>query len=177
MALIVEDGTLVASANSYVSLADASAYFTLYGEPAEWEEGYILLQEEARRVGTQYIDAFYAGRWEGSKRTSTQARSWPRDGVHDDSDFIISSDTIPQKLKDATCESALEHIKRKATGGLLPTLENSGSIRSESFSIGGAITETTEYVEPKGQLIKLPIVDGLVRDYIGSGSAVSMWRA
>ena len=176
MALIVEDGTGLANADAYVSLADADAYFVLYREPTEWEESYDPVREEAIRMATQYLDTHYAARWEGGKTTRTQALSWPRVDVYDDARWLVASNVLPKKLKDATCEAALEHIKRASTGGLQPTLTDSSTIAKERTVIGGAITEEIEYMSPKEQAIYLPVVEGFLRDFIGSASTVSLWR-
>ncbi len=143
MALIVEDGTGKSDAESFVSLADADDYFTKYGEPAE----------TALRMGTQYIEVSKAGQWEGKKRLSTQALAWPRNEVYDESGYLVLSNTIPSRLKQATCEAALEWLKRKDSGGLLPTQESSGTISRERIKLGD-LEEEIEYMSPKGQQIE-----------------------
>lgn len=78
MALIVEDGTGLADADSYISLADARTYAENYGYslPATDPEAEILI-----RQGTLDVDA---NEMKGSKLLDTQSLSVPRVDVYCD---------------------------------------------------------------------------------------------
>ena len=97
MAIIVEDGTLVAGANSYASEAELAAYADLRGIVITGIESELLI------TAMDYIEsrAFL-----GTKKSVDQALVWPRNGVYIDG-FLIADDAIPQLLKDAQMEAAL----------------------------------------------------------------------
>lgn len=116
MALTVETGAVVAGADSYIALADASTYFTNHGSPSEWADATDAVREAALRYATQWIDANFS--WKGEIVDSDQVLDWPRAGVFDDENRLISSTSIPRLLKDAQCEAALEHLKSSLIAGL-----------------------------------------------------------
>lgn len=75
MALIVEDGTGLATAESYVSVSDADAYHVSFGN-TDWA-GYSTEQKEiALRRATVYIDSNYT--FAGEKYRLAQRLEWPR---------------------------------------------------------------------------------------------------
>jgi hypothetical protein len=176
MANIVEDGTGKVDANAYASVADANAYFASYGEPTGWRVQDVE-REEAMRQATEYLDKRYAGRWEGTKVTSTQALSWPRGGVFDDSNYALAQNVIPEKLKRATYKVAIRYLNLKALGeDLMPDIDEPGGIQSESLNIGGAISESITYAGSKSMTRRFPEVDALVADFIGPLSSVRLRR-
>lgn len=77
MSLIVEDGTGLPNAESYISVADADAYLAARGLVA-WTPLDTALKEQALRRATDYMSEFYGRRWEGYRVTSTQSLDWPR---------------------------------------------------------------------------------------------------
>lgn len=101
MALIVEDGTGLSTAESYISVADADTYIAAYkGADALWDAATEADKEIAARQATQYIDGLY--NWKGVVLTSTQALDWPREGVYDERDLLVEG--IPTNLENATAE-------------------------------------------------------------------------
>ena len=97
MALIVENGTRVPGANSYVSLAEfkawADARSITYGADAT-VEGQILRAMD-------YIESLA---FVGFKETQDQALQWPRVNVVIDG-FGLAASTIPTELKSAVYEA------------------------------------------------------------------------
>lgn len=75
MSLTVEDGTGLATADSYASRADADAYHAARGNAA-WAAASTDARDAALRKATQYLDTRY--RWVGNRSTLTQALEWPR---------------------------------------------------------------------------------------------------
>lgn len=75
MPLTVEDGTGLATADSYASRADADAYHAARGNAA-WAAASTDARDAALRKATQYLDTRY--RWVGNRSTLTQALEWPR---------------------------------------------------------------------------------------------------
>ena len=109
MAFTVEDGTGLAAANSYVSLADAGAYFADRGN-ATWENADDDLKEAALVRASFALDGIYGGRWPGYCATQDQALAWPRVDAVDSAGYEISSATVPQAVKNAACEAALVEL-------------------------------------------------------------------
>jgi len=101
MALIVEDGTGLSTAESYISTADADTYIASYkGANATWDGATTAAKEIAARQATQYLDGKYA--WIGQIETSTQALGWPRAYAYDEIGALI--DGLPTKLVQACAE-------------------------------------------------------------------------
>ena len=122
--LTVETGSVVALANSYVSLVEFAAFIGSIPQPAATDPEL----ERALILATRYIDGHYRNRWKGSRvLPQTQPLQWPRYGIRLEAsssilggiyttgggvqinNYILST-TIPQRLKDATCEAALRAL-------------------------------------------------------------------
>lgn len=157
MAHVVESGSGSSTANAYLSAADADTYFTDHGAPAAWT-GATAVKEQALRMATQYLDATYAGRWRGTKGSSTQALAWPRIAAVDDDGYWYASDDLPVALEQATAEAALRYLE---DGELLPDIDAPGVIASESVEVGPIATSTT-YLGGKSQVVHRRKVDMLV---------------
>jgi hypothetical protein len=101
MAIIVEDGTGTnPAANSYVSVTDLTDFATLRGITFTGDEEVLLIN------AMDYVEAVRDD-FKGSKTSSTQPLQWPREGVWIDN-YAIDSDVIPQELKNAQMQAAIE---------------------------------------------------------------------
>ena len=121
MALIVEDGTGKADAESFISVADADAYFAARGVTA-WAALSTAAKEEALRKATDYMQQQYRGRWKGWRNTAAQALEWPRAGVLDDDPMQLAYlpvDQVPVEVQRACAELA----SRASAADLSPDLE------------------------------------------------------
>lgn len=118
MALIVEDGTGLAGAESFISVAGADAYLTSRG--SDWSSMSTTEKEQALRRATDYMEQMYRERWAGQRVTTTQALSWPRYFVpiKDASDGYSywPSDAVPTLVANACAALAL----KAAAGDLAP---------------------------------------------------------
>lgn len=99
MAIIVEDGTIVSSANSYASEAELTTFFsnrnlTLSGD---------YTNEQLLLLAMDYIESL---QFKGVKRTREQTLQWPRLDVHIDG-YYNNSDTIPTELKNGLMQTAV----------------------------------------------------------------------
>lgn len=126
MALVTEDGTGKADAESFVSLPDAETYFTNHVAPAKWSAATDAQKEAALRYATAWVDLGFD--WSGSVVSTTQALSWPREGVADRDGREIASSVVPQSVQDATCEVAAAHLSKAvnevlARGGKISRLK------------------------------------------------------
>jgi len=104
MALIVEDGSIVANANSYVDLTFARAYATARG----FDLPAVDVDLEALLLrAVDYLEAKRA-KFQGTKTEPlTQTMQWPRYNVEIDCSNI-DSDYIPVELKNAQSQLAVE---------------------------------------------------------------------
>lgn len=101
MALIVEDGTGIAGAESYVSVVDAQARAALFDWDFPTDE---TEAEQVLRKGALYLEQ-YRNRYQGVKLTTTQGLQFPRTGVYIDG-VLQEPAPIPQLLIDAQIRSA-----------------------------------------------------------------------
>lgn len=105
MAVIVEDGTGLEDANSYVDEAEARAYAEARGIelPADDAEVSAMLI-----AAMDYLEA-QRQRFQGSKtHPGVQALQWPRTGVILDCSYALPGNVIPSELKQAQMALALE---------------------------------------------------------------------
>jgi hypothetical protein len=116
MSLVVEDGTGMASAEAYCSVAAADARATAFGN-ATWT-GTTAVKEAALRAATRYMGQAYRNRWAGYRRLHAQALDWPRYGVEVDA-FPVAYDAIPADIVNACADLAVKAL----AGDLAPDLE------------------------------------------------------
>jgi hypothetical protein len=112
-----------ANANSFLTAAEADAYFETRLEIPEWsdvdsEEAMLIMATRLmvalfspmRKLvrGKSMSDSYYLIRptWTGLPASTTQVLPWPRTGMFDRNGNALSSSVIPQELKDATAELA-----------------------------------------------------------------------
>lgn len=97
--LIQEDGTGIANANTYITLAEYDTYIDEHGltdgTEADAKTGRIIQAKD-------WVEA-QEGRYQGRKDSDEQALVWPRSWVVI-YDFSLEANTIPQQLKDAQAQ-------------------------------------------------------------------------
>ena len=169
MSLIVEDGSVVAGAESYLSLADADSYHT-DRDNTKWT-GVDAEKEAALRKATDHLRQAYRLRWKGMPVSAVQDLDWPRSGVivedwAEDLGEELGTDVVPQEVKSVTAELAL----RALDGSLAPDLPRGGRIKSEKVDVIAVSYETgaptgTRYPAVERTLAPLlkPIRRNLVR--------------
>ena len=127
MSLIVEDGSIVAGAESYISVLDANIYHANRGNSA-WTETETSAKEAALRKATDYMLQVCRTRWQGWKVAETQALDWPRNSVYVDQTInynnqitahLIPNNVVPLEVKKACAEYALKAL----SGELFADLE------------------------------------------------------
>lgn len=104
MACAIDDTVGGASANSYASIADTTAYYEshLYGDA--WTDASADEQCRALVMATRMLDTWFD--WQGDVASSTQALLWPRDGVYGPSGYEEATDEIPALIREAVMELA-----------------------------------------------------------------------
>jgi hypothetical protein len=176
------------AAESYFSIAEADTYFTNRNNSA-WT-GVTAAKEAAARLGTQYIENTYRGRWVGLTATQTQALAWPRvDGarggqgrafgygwlfpLYDINGWPIDSTTIPAQVKNAAMEAALLALSGTS---LEPTLERGGQVKSLSEQVG-PISTSTVWADGASARDTYTAIDGYLRGLVMSSNNVRLVRA
>jgi hypothetical protein len=91
--------------NVYTIVADADAYLGASLYATDWTGALADDKARALVMATRLIDR---QAWLGAKTEAANTQDWPRSGLEDEEGTAISSATIPQFLKDATCELALD---------------------------------------------------------------------
>ncbi len=94
-----------ASANTYISLADAETYFESRLYATDWSGATTGNKNIALVYATRLIDQQMA--FIGVKAEDTQALQWPRTGAIDRNGYPIDYTTIPDEITYATAEFAL----------------------------------------------------------------------
>lgn len=95
---------LTVGTDTFVSLADANAYFAARLRSENWDAADAADREKALRLATAILTR---QRYVGTLASSSQILAWPRNGAVDQEGRAIGSSTIPQAIKDACCEFAL----------------------------------------------------------------------
>ncbi len=158
MALIVEDGSGLDTAESYVSVADAGTYCTAHGLSA-WT-GADAVKEAALRNATQYIDTTYNFR--SAKSYQYQALEFPRQM------WDWELDPLMTRLRSATVELAVKAL----TESLFADVESSVVTRVTV----GPITKVTEPISTAGQK-RFANVDALLKQLTTGLGGVAVVRA
>jgi len=155
MALIVEDGTGLSTAESYISVADATTYFSNRGNTTWAAIATDALREAYLRLATEYMTQMYRSRWDGVRYTEDQALDWPRAGVVRDS-WQVDTDEVPVEVQRACAELAL----KASSGELAPDLTRK-VIREKIDVI------ETEYDRYSPEYTRYRSIDAMLKPYLG----------
>lgn len=165
MSLIVEDGTGLSTAESYISVANATARQAALGNDT-WATITNAQMEEALRRATVYMGQAYRTRWVGVRRISTQALDWPRAWVCVDG-YAVAADAVPADIANACADLALT----AAAGDLNANLERA-VIREKVGPL------ETEYSPHSPQATRYRAIDMALAPYLmGSGANARLVRA
>lgn len=165
MALIVEDGTGLETAESYATAAQADTRLAALGM-TNWAGITTTEKEQALRRATVAMGQFFGVRWKGARLYRIQALDWPRYGV-DVKGFCIPSTEVPADVVNACIDLAL-----KAAAGDL----NADLARAVKREKVGPIE--TEYADYAPQSVQYRAVDMALSAYLrGGGANVPLYRS
>lgn len=123
--------TLTVGTNSYISIANADIYWSARNDSV-WSAASDAEKEKALIEATQYIDGNYE--FIGEYITSNTL-AWPRNFVYvthgNFAGKTIDSNTIPQAVKDACCELALEALSAR----LMAIKDRGGAVKREKVDV------------------------------------------
>ena len=151
MALIVEDGSIVAGAESFCTVSFADTYHSNRGNTA-WT-GTDAVKEAALRKAADYMMQAYRGRWQGLRVEDGQALDWPRSWVVVDG-YAVLSTIVPNEVKAACAQLAL-----RALSADLLTDETQRKTRVKVGPI------ETQYAEYGTQTKQYPAIVSLLAPY------------
>jgi hypothetical protein len=171
MSLIVEDGTGLATAESYISVADASTYHTAFGNAAWAALASDTVREQRLRKATRYMIQAFRFRWDGTRHFAAQKLDWPRLYVPiKDFGFILNyydPDSVPTDVKNACAELAIND----EIDNLMP--DTTQQVLSETI---GQIK--TDYDKFSPQSTRYAAVEALLAPYFkGSSNSIKTVRA
>jgi len=161
VALVVEDGTGLATAESYISVADADTRRTNLGADATWTAATTAEKEEALRAATEYMEGSFRQSWKGTKLTRDQALSWPRYGATVDG-YTVDSDVVPGEVANACADLALKSLGEDLT----PDLERA-VIREKVGPL------ETEYDRASPQAKRFRAVANMLAPFLKGSSAMA----
>jgi hypothetical protein len=129
MAFTVEDGTGLANANAFISVAFANAYFADTGNTV-WDAYTDTVCEQAIVRATAYLSNAFS--WKGTPvLPRVQALAWPRTGVKDGEGYDVPVSPIPIEIRRACAEIAL---REAATPGVMtPDVTLSAAVKREKI--------------------------------------------
>lgn len=123
--MIVENGTGVPNANSYVDLDFALEYCVTKGY-TNW----LSLSENEQKTflirGTEFVDNFY--QWKGRRFGQFQSLYFPRVDLYDNDNFPVTG--IPARLKKACVEAAFLNAS-SGSDSLFTTKDENGKIKKQ----------------------------------------------
>lgn len=138
MAFTVEDGTVVADANAYITVAYATTYHDDRANTA-WATATTATQQAAIIKATDYIEANFLFTTGGVVDTD-QTLQWPRWGAIDRNGNLFDTNEVPGVVKQATAILALEVVNGTALNegtGRKTKKEKAGPVEVE-YSDGSA---------------------------------------
>ncbi|MDB4378625.1 hypothetical protein N9Z41_02525 [bacterium] len=166
---------LVLNTNSYVTIAEADAYFETRIDSAEWESANDDIKEQALVTATQLIDN---RPWIGAAVSSSQALAWPRkEAIYYDprmgQDITVAENEVPSQVKMAVYEQALHLLQNEDL--LAQKTQTFESISVGSISVSDANNDVTKTSITPSIIIKPLRV--LIRRGSTGGMGSAWWRA
>ena len=165
MALIVEDGSYVSTANTYVDVDYVDTYFE-DRDNSTWDAATDESRERAILYAGQYLNSLT---WKGYKTRRYQRMSWPRQGARDEDGFLVESTVIIERIKQAQCEAALREL---TSGTLQPDLTSSNFVKKKKVDI-----LETEFFQNAPARTLFPAVKGLLKGLIYSNNNWELIRS
>ena len=193
LTLVKEDGTGLASANSYASVADGDAYFEGHLYATAWTAATSGTKAAALVMATRLVDTQF--QFNGYRANEDQALQWPRERCPDpDRNAVTSSlqspvlssfvpsDEVPKPVASAVCEMARELLIVDRTAA--PPGEGISSTQTSSAthdSAGGSSSQSsTTYSKEDTRPVMSRVAQAMLAKYgaliQGSSGSVRLVR-
>ena len=179
---LVETGAGVADANTYAAVADADQYLEDHRNSTVWSGLSTAQKQDALRMASRAIDAWYQMRWKGrqvnphqtSSGVDTQGLDWPRYGVVSRDRWWYPHDALPPALLHATYETALREASALAASeDLIPDEDSPGDLQSTRVKLG-PIEEDMQFAGSGSAVKQFTLVDDLLRDLVHPSGRVRL---
>lgn len=160
MALVIEDGTVVAGANSYIDLAYARSFAEARGVELSTDDSVVEVQV---LIAMDYLESLS---YKGTRtEPDDQLLAWPRTGVTFDG-RTFGPHTIPNQLKSAQAQLIIEQFN-----GVVIFSSSSATTGGEDLGVKREKVDVieTEFFSPEesGQMFlavaEMPAVAALLR--------------
>ena len=177
MALIIENGSIVANANSYVTIDEIKAFVGSIPLPASTDAEI----ERAAVSAAHYLDGKYRARWKGARvQPVTQCMEWPRYGIEVGAvapalggiylngavfNQFVPSTSIPQRIKSAQIELTLRAVSAPLSADAID-----GKKREKLDTL------ETEYATGSAPIEVYRVVDYFISDYIRPAGGANVNR-
>lgn len=162
MALVVEDGTGKADADSLASVAAADARADALGNTT-WPALTTTVKEQRLRKATNGMRRMYRTRWLGIRTHETQAQDWPRVINEPIDGYYIDSDEMPTDVVNACIDLAFDDDN---IDDLTPNLTR-GIVREKVGPL------ETEYDRYSPQATRYRAIDMALSPYLRGSSAMA----
>lgn len=178
MAFIVENGTNVPNANSYVDVGYSKEYFGNKGV-STWS---AFTDEEIQQrlvIATQYVDTIYYSRFKGFIAYEDQSLLFPRDIYYTEIDgkkFYL----MPSLLLKATCEYALNiDSETMSLTTVFDTSDTGGEVKRKKEVVGAIETETEYFSSSsnaKTELSSYVLADNIIKPLLKQSNVLRCIR-
>jgi len=162
MTIIVEDGSGIENANSYVSASDVTAYCTAMNY-TDWNT-----PDDSDNVNGCILRAMRfieANSFIGVKTQTTNDLEWPREDAYERNGLLFEDDIIPHKVKNAVCEATYQ--ENVSPWSLQPNI-SAGNMKKEEY---GSVS--FEYFESQNtQKPIFPSISGILIGLIQSSNTL-----
>jgi hypothetical protein len=178
LVLTKENGTGLANANAYASVADADAYHEGHLYATAWTGATADRKAAALVFATRLIDTQY--QFSGCRTNGTQALQWPRANCPDPDagsvvallawwrDRVLPSDAVPAVLVQATCELARELLvadRTAAPAGEGILTERTSQYNRDSVGTSSSTSASKMYSKSDTRPMIPRVVQGMLGKY------------
>ena len=162
MALVLEDGSGVTGANTYVSVSYVDSYCELMNYTS-WTGAADTPTETQNKESAIYrsMQFFETLTYMGTKTAYTNPLSFPRDGIYMETGDLFPNDEIPEDLKRAVSEGA--YLEYSNSGSLFTTGGDVRRVKRKKIDV-----LETEYFSSRNT-VTYPKLKNMIKDFTLSG--------
>ena len=196
LTLVKEDGTGLATANSYATAAEADSYFDAHLYASAWTAATATTKAAALVMATRLVDSQY--QFNGFRAHDTQALQWPRERCPDPDRNLVTSTTmspvltnfvpstsVPQAVAFAVCEMARELLiadRTAAPPGLgIDSVATAHATHAATGTGSDSTSSTTKYSKSDAPPIISRVAQAMLSKYgaliEGGSGSVRLVRA
>ena len=165
-AIIVEDGSMVANSNSYVTVSGVDTYAVDYGY-SDWTAASATVKGVALLKAMRYIEGLS---FKGVRSTEDQSLSFPRSDLYDRDGYLVADNSVPGLVVKAVCECSI--LSLPTSNIELQPAQTSDNKRSK-LNIADVITEEWRAGVARD---KSTVVMDLLKGLVKSNSIVEVER-